>query len=79
MKALRQDMKKITITKGKVHNINRHSWCTYEKFERIYNFYDAIMEGKVAINRGFYIIPMENKFRIWLVLVDYQRVIKGFS
>jgi hypothetical protein len=36
--------------KGRVRDINRHIWCTYDNFRLMYdNVYDAMVETKVAV------------------------------
>jgi hypothetical protein len=36
--------------KGRVRDVNRHNWCTYDNFSLMYdNVYDAMVEAKVAV------------------------------
>jgi hypothetical protein len=47
---LRRHSNVLKRTKGRVRDVNRHNWCTYENFEIMYeNVYDAMVEAKVAV------------------------------
>jgi hypothetical protein len=47
---LRRHSNVLKRTKGRVRDVNRHNWCTYENFEILYeNVYDAMVEAKVAV------------------------------
>lgn len=47
---IKRNVDKIKVGKGRIKDVKRHNWCTYENFENMYNStYEHMIQAKVAI------------------------------